>query len=66
MLWSLKNYFLQLFLMLLLFSVGLQRLKTMYFQVRTKFCVELWSTEVVFYTKVLVNDVLVGLKRILD
>ena len=56
----------------LLFSVGLQRSKTMYFQVwGMKFCVGLWSTEVsdyrgCFYTKMLVNDILVGLERIVQ
>ena len=43
----------------------------MYFQIwGIKFCAELWSTEVSdyrgCYTKVLVNDILVGLERILD
>ena len=32
----------------------------------SNFCVELRITEVVFYTKVLVNDILVVLERILD
>ena len=44
----------------------------MYFQVQgIKFCLKLWSTEVAdyrgcFYTKVLLNDILVRLDRILD
>ena len=32
----------------------------------SKFCVKLRITEVVLYTKVLVNDILVVLERILD
>ena len=58
--------------MLLLFSVGLQRSKTMYFQSRESNFVSdcrvqsCQITEVVFFTKVLVNYTLVGLERILD
>ena len=49
--------------MLLLFSVGLQRLKALYFQVYANFVSDYGVqrcqiTEVVFNTKVLVNDIL--------
>ena len=59
-LWLIKNYISVIVLMLLLFSIGLQRLKAMsresnfvsYYGVQ-----RCQITEVVFYTKVLVNDI---------
>ena len=58
--------------MLFLFSVRLQRSKTCIFNSRESSFVSHYGvqrcqiTEVVFYTKVLVNNILVGLEDILD